>query len=142
MGHMRIIYQYNKNMNEGLEGNLKPTEGENIGEGAEELVEKPKSEREKKKEIERLTFLDLRERLKDLIRGNPKKINDGNIKFANDLKKKYEKFNECCLFNVLYSRDYRDNYTFFDFPGEDSVEKFIQSLEEERAEGEEKEAEN
>ena len=130
-------------MNESLKENLKPPEGENIGEKAEELVEKPKSEREKKKEIERLTFLDLRERLKDLIQGNPKEINDRILKFAKSLRDRYEDFNECALYHALRSSDYNeDDYKFFDFPDDDSVEKFIQSLEKERADREEKEDKN
>ena len=90
---------------------------------------------DKEKEIERLTFEDLKLRLQDLIQGNPKKINDKILKFAKRLRIRYQdSFKECVLYHVLCSHNYgKNNYTFFDFPDDDSVEEFIKELEEERA---------
>lgn len=101
---------------------------------------KKENSKETKKEIERLTFEDLKLRLKDLIRDNPKEINDKIVKFAKSLRNGYEDFNGCTLYHVLACRDYPEgNYTFFDFPGKDSVEEFIVGSEKERANREDKE---
>ena len=61
-----------------------------------------------------------------------KEIHNKIIDFSNSLESKYPDARKCYLFNVMVGGTIdRADCHIFDFPGEDSVEKFIKDLEQE-----------
>ena len=52
------------------------------------------------------------------------------LEFADVIRKKYSDYSECRLWHLLILSTISDNtkITRFDFPGDDSIEKFIKSL--------------
>lgn len=69
---------------------------------------------------------DLQERIKIAYR-SPDKFNKHNqiAEFGQHLRHKYSDPTEYTLFHILVSSTPVGTQPFFDFPGEDSVEKFI-----------------
>lgn len=92
-----------------------------------------------KKYIEKAEAEDLKERVGALYRKDRMGTHEKIAIFGNSLRGKYGKdeVRKCVMFHVLIgSSGYDDIVKFFDFPGDDSIEKFIESLEEEQGGGE------
>ena len=93
-------------------------------------------EGEKEKEAaEKEKFDGLKTRLKDLLEKDWKKINDKMIRFSKYLKNKYDDYDNYALYYVLNSPIYK-KCNHFDFPDDDSIEKYIERLGEEQKKAE------
>lgn len=81
-------------------------------------------------EINRETLIrELKEKLNMAYEADAKKMHERVFEFANVIKNKYPDYSKYQLWHLLISSTIGDNtkIIYFDFPDNDSVEKFIKS---------------
>ena len=89
------------------------------------MIESPQNELEQKHE---LVARNLEKRMLAAAKDeNIHEKGDQIIAFANKLKTKYSNYGDYLLYHVLVGSTLKPK-PFFDFPGEDSVEKFLEVL--------------
>ena len=106
------------------------------GEEKIECEEPPKQEiPESQRKIERAKAENLKGRLDVLKEKNRWVMSDRVAAFVNDLRKEYgrDKVVNYILYHILVGSTYDEkDCEFFDFPGENSIEKFVEDLEKEQ----------
>ncbi|MCG2698388.1 hypothetical protein L6307_04880 [Candidatus Parcubacteria bacterium] len=71
-------------------------------------------------------FNELKEKFNIWLRKDLMKNNEEIVKFIDEIKRKYPNHYDCKLYHILAFSGIQHECSMFDFPGDDSVEKFIE----------------
>ena len=71
-------------------------------------------------------FNELKEKFNIWFRKDLMKNNEEIVKFLDGIKKKYPNYDDCKLYHILVFSGIKHECSMFDFPGDYSVEKFIE----------------